>query len=101
MYNTFHASYPFLRWPLDHLFHSDHFAVVNLARLPAFGSDHFPILVEIAFVKNLDREQEGLTPDEGDLEWAAEKTGAEGAARTMCILRANEQRSEREFALRY
>jgi len=51
MYNTFHASYPFLRWPLDHLFHSDHFAVVNLARLPAFGSDHFPILVEIAFVR--------------------------------------------------
>ncbi len=81
MYNTFHANYPFLRWPLDHLFHSDHFAVVNLARLPYFGSDHFPILVELAFVENLDLEQEGLTPDEGDEECAAEKTGAEGVSK--------------------
>src|SRR5690625_7365810 len=24
MYNTFHAGYWFLRWPLDQLFHSDH-----------------------------------------------------------------------------
>src|SRR5690606_24021909 len=29
MFNTFHADYWFLRWPLDHLFHSSHFTLVN------------------------------------------------------------------------
>ncbi len=77
MFNTFHAGYPFLRWPLDHLFHSEHFAVVGLRRLPAFGSDHFPILVEIAYVPNLDAEQEGLEPDAGDERWADEKAAHE------------------------
>jgi endonuclease/exonuclease/phosphatase (EEP) superfamily protein YafD len=77
MYNTFHASYPFLRWPLDHLFHSDHFGVISLRRLPAFGSDHFPILVELALVEGLELHQEGLEPDEEDKEWAAEKAQAE------------------------
>ena len=62
MYNTFHAGYPFLRWPLDHLFHSDHFGVIGLRRLPAFGSDHFPILVELALVEGLEHRQEGLEP---------------------------------------
>jgi endonuclease/exonuclease/phosphatase (EEP) superfamily protein YafD len=77
MFNTFHASYPFLRWPLDHLFHSDHFGVVSLKRLPAFGSDHFPILVELALVEGLEDHQEGLAPDAGDKERAQEKVEAE------------------------
>ncbi len=42
-YNTFHAQYPFLRWPLDHVFCSPDFTVVSLARLSDIGSDHFPI----------------------------------------------------------
>ena len=47
MYNTFHARWFFMRWPLDHLFHSDHFRLVRLQRGPAFGSDHFPIVVAL------------------------------------------------------
>ena len=82
MYNTFHASYPFMRWPLDHLFHSEHFAVVSLARLRAFGSDHFPILVEIVFTANLDAQQEGLTPEASDEKWASEKAMQEGVGKT-------------------
>ena len=46
-YNTFHAQYRFLRWPLDHIFHSSDFELVNLARLPEIGSDHFPLLTEL------------------------------------------------------
>ncbi len=47
MVNTFHAGYPFMRWPLDHVFHSDHFDLVRYKRLPSIGSDHFPILVTL------------------------------------------------------
>ncbi len=47
MYNTFHADYWFLRWPLDHLFHSHHFTVVALRRLEKFGSDHFALLATV------------------------------------------------------
>jgi len=45
-YNTFHASYPLLRYPLDHIFVSTHFRLHRLERLPFFGSDHFPIFAE-------------------------------------------------------
>ncbi len=50
-FNTFHAKLPFLRWPLDHLFHSEHFMLVKMRRLPKFGSDHFPLLIELALKK--------------------------------------------------
>ncbi|MBA3477974.1 MAG: endonuclease/exonuclease/phosphatase family protein [Lautropia sp.] len=77
MFNTFHASYPFLRWPLDHLFHSNHFGVIGLKRLPGFGSDHFPILVELALVDGLESHQEGLQAEPEDEAWAREKEGSE------------------------
>lgn len=49
-YNTFHAGYPLIRWPLDHLFHSKHFRLVHLSCLPSFGSDHFALLSELQLV---------------------------------------------------
>ena len=49
MFNTFHAQIPLLRWPLDHIFHTAHFKVSRLERLPGFGSDHFPIFGEFVF----------------------------------------------------
>jgi len=58
MYNTFHAKIPFMRWPLDHVFHSDHFALLDLKRLPAFGSDHFPVYVELILNSQARMEQE-------------------------------------------
>jgi endonuclease/exonuclease/phosphatase (EEP) superfamily protein YafD len=51
MFNTFHADYPFLRWPLDHIFHSDHFMLVNIERMPSIDSDHFPLLIELAYLE--------------------------------------------------
>lgn len=47
-YNSFHADYWFARWPLDHLFHSPHFRLGALHRLPSIGSDHFPMLFQLA-----------------------------------------------------
>jgi endonuclease/exonuclease/phosphatase (EEP) superfamily protein YafD len=45
MFNTYNARSALLRFPVDHVFHSHHFMVAELTRLPAFGSDHFPIFV--------------------------------------------------------
>jgi len=46
-FNTFHAAYPFLRWPLDHMFHSSHFSLISLKRLRLKGSDHFSLLTHL------------------------------------------------------
>ena len=46
-YNTFNAHSWFMRWPLDHIFVTDGFAVEELERLPKIGSDHFPIYVKL------------------------------------------------------
>lgn len=47
MFNTFHAKYSLLRWPLDHIFVSKHFTLKSIDRLPAVDSDHFPITTKL------------------------------------------------------
>lgn len=46
LYNSFDATSPILRWPLDHFFVTEGFSVFNLERLPKFGSDHFAMMAE-------------------------------------------------------
>jgi endonuclease/exonuclease/phosphatase (EEP) superfamily protein YafD len=48
-YHTFHARYPFLRYPLDHCFHTRHFRLVSFKRLRKFDSDHFPVAIKLSF----------------------------------------------------
>lgn len=48
-FNTFNAKHPLFRWPLDHVFVSNHFKLVHLARLSHVGSDHFPIFIRIEY----------------------------------------------------
>lgn len=47
VYNTFHVNYPFFRWPLDHMFVSKDFQLVQIERLSSGGSDHFPMFAEL------------------------------------------------------
>ncbi|WP_372683396.1 endonuclease/exonuclease/phosphatase family protein [Desulfosarcina sp.] len=70
MFNTFHAGYWFIRWPLDHLFHSEHFTLSKMRRLRYFGSDHFAILAELVFEANKEPQKPGLNADADDLAWA-------------------------------
>jgi endonuclease/exonuclease/phosphatase (EEP) superfamily protein YafD len=58
LYNSFHAHYPLVRFPLDHVFHSNHFRLVELKRLKNIGSDHFPIYVCLSFEKTAEFTQE-------------------------------------------
>lgn len=50
-YPTFNANYPLLRWPLDHLFVSPHFRVMQLDLLPDIGSDHLPIFFRLCLTE--------------------------------------------------
>jgi endonuclease/exonuclease/phosphatase (EEP) superfamily protein YafD len=74
--NTFHAKYFLFRWPLDHLFHSRAFRVVELRRLPRTDSDHFPVLVELSYEPEVKKEQERPRPTTEDIEEAREKIEA-------------------------
>ncbi len=73
LYNTFHADHFLVRWPLDHLFHSDHFRLVRLERGPAYGSDHFPMFVELELDPTAQPEQEAPEQDADDAREADEK----------------------------
>lgn len=63
-YSTFHADLPIFRWPLDHVFHSRHFKLVHMERLPHIGSDHFPMLITLSYEPREQDEQVGELPDE-------------------------------------
>ncbi len=76
LFPTFHASHVFMRWPLDHVFISDHFRVRHLERLPFIGSDHFPMFTDFSFEPGGEFEQETPEPDPGDEEEAEEKISA-------------------------
>ena len=57
-FSSFHAGFPLIRWPLDHIFHSEHFGLVNIQRLPAIGSDHFPIFIELRLLAAMEDQQD-------------------------------------------
>lgn len=72
VYNTFHVDYPFFRWPLDHLFHSQHFTLQDFQCLPSIGSDHFPLLARLSYTPSLGSSQQGLNASASEKEWAKE-----------------------------
>mgnify|MGYP000039711028 CR=1 FL=1 len=73
MFNTYHAGHWYLRWPLDHVFHSDHFRVAEIRRLKAFGSDHFPLFARLVCDRKTESNQAGLPADQKAREWADKK----------------------------
>jgi len=72
-YNTFHAKYPFIRFPLDHFFHSNHFRLVDFRRLPYFGSDHFPVFISLSYEPEAEAEQPELQATPSEQREASEK----------------------------
>ncbi|MCH4247991.1 MAG: endonuclease/exonuclease/phosphatase family protein [Acinetobacter populi] len=71
--NTFHADYPFLRWSLDHVFHSTDFALVTMQRLPHMGSDHFPVYTVLQTGRKFEALQQELEQTESDEQEAQDK----------------------------
>lgn len=84
MFSTFHAGHWFLRWPLDHVFTSEHFMVRQIERLHYFGSDHFPMLITLCYQPS--RTDEHVTPEaDEDQQQEARDTVREGKERTQEI----------------
>tara|TARA_R110000744_G_scaffold56547_1_gene119235 strand:- start:1259 stop:2341 length:1083 start_codon:yes stop_codon:yes gene_type:complete len=73
-FNTFHVDYPIARWPLDHLFHSSHFTLRDIQRLPSIDSDHFPLLTRLVFTFPHGSDQEGIKAEAEEEKWSEEIT---------------------------
>jgi endonuclease/exonuclease/phosphatase (EEP) superfamily protein YafD len=99
MYNTFHARYWPLRWPLDHVFVSDTFLLRRLERLSDFGSDHFPICIALDHAPAASAVQEAPAPDAEDHAEARDKLMRAGARSIEPVPgnRALRQRSKRSY----
>lgn len=70
-YNTFHANYKLFRLPLDHIFHSHHFRLIDLQRIKnSCGSDHFPVFVNLSYEKDASREQPKPIADHAEIKEA-------------------------------
>jgi endonuclease/exonuclease/phosphatase (EEP) superfamily protein YafD len=79
-YNTYNARNPLVRWPLDHLFHSNHFRLVELRRCGDIGSDHFPVLIELSYDPEAPAEQRESQTAAGDEKEAAGRVEAQADA---------------------
>lgn len=83
LYSSYNARNFLVRWPLDHLFHSNHFRLVELRRCDDIGSDHFPVLVELSYEPEAPAEQQESKAEPEDQEEANERLEAQAnAART-------------------
>jgi len=82
MFNTFHADYWFMRWPLDHLFHSKHFTLNCIRRLRSFGSDHFALYTELTYDHGQNDHNSGLDADAEDIVWAKIKTSSQNVEKS-------------------
>lgn len=81
IFNTFHARFPFLRWPLDHLFHSHHFTISSIERSPYFGSDHFALYSVLAFEPGVNPGSNDLAVEPEDRQWADSTVDAQSASK--------------------
>lgn len=66
LFNTFNARRRISRWPLDHVFASEHFRLVRIEALPPVGSDHHPLLVDLSYEPEGAAEQAPRAMQEAD-----------------------------------
>lgn len=57
-FSTFSANHWYMRFPLDYVFCSSHFGLVNMKRLSHNGSDHFPMFMQLEYHKVMKEMQE-------------------------------------------
>jgi endonuclease/exonuclease/phosphatase (EEP) superfamily protein YafD len=72
-YSTFSANHWWMRFPLDYIFCSNHFGLVQMRRMPHNGSDHFAMFIHLQYVPQLKNVQEEPEADGAERKEAAEK----------------------------
>lgn len=72
-YNSYHAKYPWLRFPIDQVFLSSNGRIAEMSRFRPAGSDHFAIMAEVGFVK---QQPSGPTASPADMQEAEEMVEA-------------------------
>ena len=75
-FNTYNANHKLLRWPLDHVFHSDDFTLVAMERERNIGSDHFPMYIKLNYAPKATNSQDDLEASKEEKEWAEDKIDA-------------------------
>ena len=79
-YNTYNAKNILMRWPLDHVFISEHFRLKEMKRGNSIDSDHFPIYVKLRFEPEGASDQKTTPPSIEQIEKAKEQIRAEKKA---------------------
>jgi endonuclease/exonuclease/phosphatase (EEP) superfamily protein YafD len=72
-YSTFSANIWFLRFPLDYVFCSAHFGLINMKKFDHNGSDHFAMFSHFEYQPALEDVQEKPEADAEELDEASEK----------------------------
>ncbi|MBB3191972.1 endonuclease/exonuclease/phosphatase family protein [Halomonas cerina] len=77
--STYHAKRPLWRYPIDHLFVSDGFHLVDLSRVRVLGSDHFAVTATLAVARK-DHAKPKASAEEQQQAREMVEEGAEDAA---------------------
>jgi endonuclease/exonuclease/phosphatase (EEP) superfamily protein YafD len=77
LFNTYNVNVPLLRYPLDHIFYSNDFGLLDLKKLEDIGSDHFPLLISLNYEPD-DDNTEDLEKTDADEEAEVEEKIEDG-----------------------
>ncbi len=66
LFNTYSVFMPLMRYPLDHIFYSQEFGLLDLVKLDDIGSDHFPILIGLNYEPDSDNTDGREKADSGE-----------------------------------
>ena len=94
--NTFHVKYPFLRWALDHIFHSACFTVVDIKRMPSIGSDHFPVMTTLQYDPEQASKQQSNAPTEKAEDVKEAKNTIDAGKKEGCKVSKEHAEAEKE-----
>lgn len=72
LYNSYNAESRIYRFPIDHVFASEHFRLMDMDVLPPIGSDHHPVIVTLSLEPSAPATQDKPDPQGDDLEEAKE-----------------------------
>ncbi|CAM3923066.1 endonuclease/exonuclease/phosphatase family protein [Vreelandella rituensis] len=77
--STYHAELPLWRYPIDHLFVSDGFHLIDLDRVRVLGSDHFAVTTTLAVAKKDQAKPKASAEEEEQASEMVEEGGEDAA----------------------